>query len=476
MRFLPLLCLTLPLVPATAQAPLTRTDSALVARVLLAEQMRDTSAAAFGPALQHPDSVVRQLARRASARIADPRFQERTAFTSALPPERWPEPSWKARYRALSATSNCDALASALTDSVWPVRLRAVAVLPATCSATPGVLTRLEGWVLDGLPANASRRARNGVSWHAAAYGLEALARMHPNGALPALRRFEGHPQWQVRRAAARAATTLQLGPQLRQLARDAHPNVQEAAIQGLAKLTAHADDALYLELLGSTHAATVRAAAMALKGSTDTTVAPRALTVFRKWVTLQDASAHDVRVALLEAAGRTAADDQPPARKPDLPAAAVRLALGAPVLLRVEMDKSAGGGGTFTVRLRGDVAPIMAAKILELVQQKYYDRTTWHRVEHDFVIQGGTPGDNEFVGLNSFLIDELGTLPHPRGTIGMSTRGHDTGDAQWFINLKDNARLTGDYTVFGEVIEGIDVVDAVMEGDMIRRIVVVSE
>jgi len=64
-----------------------------------------------------------------------------------------------------------------------------------------------------------------------------------------------------------------------------------------------------------------------------------------------------------------------------------------------------------------------------------------------------------------------LGTVPHVRGTVGMSTRGHDTGDAQWFVNLRDNLRLGRDYTVFGEVIEGMDVVDGVLEGDVIASI-----
>jgi cyclophilin family peptidyl-prolyl cis-trans isomerase len=51
-----------------------------------------------------------------------------------------------------------------------------------------------------------------------------------------------------------------------------------------------------------------------------------------------------------------------------------------------------------------------------------------------------------------------------------MSTRGHDTGDAQWFVNLRDNLRLNADYTVFAEVVDGIDVVDGVLEGDVIAR------
>ena len=56
-----------------------------------------------------------------------------------------------------------------------------------------------------------------------------------------------------------------------------------------------------------------------------------------------------------------------------------------------------------------------------------------------------------------------------------MSTRGHDTGDAQWFVNLRDNLRLNRDYTVFGEVVDGIDVVDGILEGDVIASIDVLS-
>jgi cyclophilin family peptidyl-prolyl cis-trans isomerase len=130
-----------------------------------------------------------------------------------------------------------------------------------------------------------------------------------------------------------------------------------------------------------------------------------------------------------------------------------------------------ASGGGSFVVRLRGDVAPIMAARVLGLAQAGYYDGGSWHRVEPDFVIQGAGPGTNEYVGYRDYLRDELGTVPHARGTVGMSTRGHDTGDAQWFINLKDNLRLGRDYTVFGEVVEGIEVVDGILEGDVVARI-----
>jgi hydrogenase nickel incorporation protein HypB len=108
-----------------------------------------------------------------------------------------------------------------------------------------------------------------------------------------------------------------------------------------------------------------------------------------------------------------------------------------------------------------------MAALIRERARAHYYDGPTLQRVEPDFVIQGGSPRANEYVGNPRFIRDELGTVPHVRGTVGMSTRGHDTGDAQWFVNLRDNLRLNPDYTIFGEVVEGIDVVDGVLEGDV---------
>jgi peptidyl-prolyl cis-trans isomerase B (cyclophilin B) len=65
---------------------------------------------------------------------------------------------------------------------------------------------------------------------------------------------------------------------------------------------------------------------------------------------------------------------------------------------------------------------------------------------------------------------DEVGAM-HVRGTVGISTRGPDTGDAQIFINLVDNMRLDFDYTAFAHVCSGMDVVDDIQEGDRIVRV-----
>ena len=88
------------------------------------------------------------------------------------------------------------------------------------------------------------------------------------------------------------------------------------------------------------------------------------------------------------------------------------------------------------------------------------------------FVVQGGSPGANEYVGDGPFTRDELG-LENRRGTIGVSTRGRDTGDGQIYFNTVDNVRLDHDYTVFAEVLSGMDVVDGMQEGAKIRRVVV---
>ena len=257
-------------------------------------------------------------------------------------------------------------------------------------------------------------------------------------------------------------------------MTRDSNDNVKEAAIEGLSKLTGHADESTYLAALDSRGAQAERAAAMALKGTTRVDVKVGAFAMFERWAMHANASERDARVALLEAAGYAPSEDRPPPPRSELPPRAVALALGADVRLRVTLS-DASGGGSFVVRLRGDVAPMMAARVVALASAGYYNNGNWHRVEHDFVIQGGGPGTNEYVGYKDYFRDELGTVPHARGTVGMSTRGHDSGDAQWFVNLKDNVRLGRDYSVFGEVVDGIEIVDGILEGDIVATVEVIA-
>jgi cyclophilin family peptidyl-prolyl cis-trans isomerase len=461
------LCIVLLLLAPTPGLAQSRADSALVGRILAAEDRRDPTDASLATGLRHADARVRLIAGRAQGRMRDTLFAARDSLPPVAAPPAWPEPAWRLRYRALAERrADCGALHTALADSVWHVRLRAAALADSSCAADSALVRVLGGWV-DALPHDTRSRAAGGVSWHAGAHAAVALARIAPDRARARLGGLAAHADWHVRLYAARAAAVLGDTTRLRTLARDPDGNVQEAAIDALSRLVGHGADDVYLAALQGSQAQAVRAAATALKGSTAPGVAATANGVFEQWVRRANDSERDVRVALLEAAGRPASDDRPPAARFDLPPDAVALALGKDVRIRMTMSPGAGGG-SFVVRLRGDVAPIMAARVLALVRAGYYDGGNWHRVEPDFVIQGGGPGTNEYVGHARYLRDELGTVAHPRGTVAMSTRGHDTGDAQWFINLKDNPRLVRDYTVFGEVVEGIDVVDGILEGDVV--------
>lgn len=479
--------------PALAQSGeassgrLSSADSALVGRILLAEDRRDANDPALASGAAHADPRVRRLARRAAARIADSLFAARDSFAAAPPPE-WPEPAWRLRYRALTGRgADCAALRAALADSAWPVRLRAADLAGPACAGDSALVATLDSWI-GSLPADVTRRRRGDVSWHAAAHALTALARLRPAAAAPAVRELAGHESGHLRRYAARAAATLSDTATLRRLVRDTDPNVAETAIEGLSRLTGRAEDTLFIAALASSHPQVVRAAATALADSSSATAAAAspastaahqaAEAALANWPAGRSDSERDVRLALHAAAGRPVATErpdrraaeQPSSRAAEPPPRAVALALGAETRLRVTMAATSGGG-SFVVRLRGDVAPLTAARILALANGGYYDGTTWHRVEPDFVIQGGSHGNNEYVGHPHYFRDELGTVPHVRGTVGMSTRGHDTGDAQWFVNLRDNLRLGTAYTVFAEVIAGMDVVDGVLEGDLIESI-----
>jgi cyclophilin family peptidyl-prolyl cis-trans isomerase len=143
-------------------------------------------------------------------------------------------------------------------------------------------------------------------------------------------------------------------------------------------------------------------------------------------------------------------------------------------VRLEVTMAPSSGGG-SFTVRLFSDETPATVARVLRLVREGFYDGKVFQRVEPDFVVQGGGPDASEYVGDSLFMRDELTLRMHARGTLGISARGRDTGDGQWFINLVDNPLLDHEYTVFGRIDGGQAVAERILEGDRIARVQVVE-
>ena len=135
--------------------------------------------------------------------------------------------------------------------------------------------------------------------------------------------------------------------------------------------------------------------------------------------------------------------------------------------------------GSKFEIRFNQH-APLARLRFLRLVEQGYYDGLTFHRIVPNFVIQGGSPNANEYCGACPFARDEVSLATNRRGTIGISIRGRDTGDAQIFINMVDNPRLDHDYTFFAAVCQdgakdGMEVVDAIQEGDRMSRLRVIT-
>jgi cyclophilin family peptidyl-prolyl cis-trans isomerase/HEAT repeat protein len=114
------------------------------------------------------------------------------------------------------------------------------------------------------------------------------------------------------------------------------------------------------------------------------------------------------------------------------------------------------------------DVAPITAENFVHLVRQGFYNGKTFHRVVPNFVIQGGDPRADGYGGPGYFIRDEVSSLKHERGMVGMATAGKDTGGSQFFIDTAPNFHLDGKYTIFAKVFRGMEVADKIDVGDVI--------
>ena len=135
---------------------------------------------------------------------------------------------------------------------------------------------------------------------------------------------------------------------------------------------------------------------------------------------------------------------------------------------------------GDMTVQFYDQDAPNTVANFLKLAKQGYYDGVTFHRVINDFVIQGGDPTgtgaggpgysiDCELDGENQF---------HDRGVLSMAHAGRNTGGSQFFVchSRNNTAHLDRNHTCFGKVIENVDVVDDIRQGDKILGIEIIEE
>ena len=127
---------------------------------------------------------------------------------------------------------------------------------------------------------------------------------------------------------------------------------------------------------------------------------------------------------------------------------------------------------GTIHVELFADKAPLTVANFVNLVQRRFYDGLNFHRVIPDFMIQGGCPEGSGRGGPGYRFEDETNNgVRHERGVLSMANAGPNTNGSQFFITHVATGWLDGKHTVFGKVTEGLDVVDAVRQGDKIKSI-----
>jgi cyclophilin family peptidyl-prolyl cis-trans isomerase len=127
---------------------------------------------------------------------------------------------------------------------------------------------------------------------------------------------------------------------------------------------------------------------------------------------------------------------------------------------------------GRVVIRLRPDVAPDHVARIKELAREGFYDGTPFHRVIDGFMAQGGDPtGTGTGGSPRPNLKAEFSDVPHKRGTASMArAMNPDSANSQFFICFTDCPFLDGQYTVWGEVVEGMDAVDKIKRGEPVSN------
>ena len=123
--------------------------------------------------------------------------------------------------------------------------------------------------------------------------------------------------------------------------------------------------------------------------------------------------------------------------------------------------------GGEFVIQLYPDKAPITVNSFVFLARQGYYDGTTFHRVLDGFMAQGGDPTGTGSGGPGYQFVNEDSNLKFDKaGVVAMANAGRDTNGSQFFITFGPQPSLDGGYTIFGQVISGMDVVNGITRRD----------
>jgi len=333
---------------------------------------------------------------------------------------------------------------------------------------------------------------------------LTALARIDPDTFLAALAGLDADNDWTVRVAVAGALGTLPAArgvPRLSVMLQERDTRVIPAVITALAATKAPGLEKVLLERLRSDDfvvratsanaladlkiAEAVQPLVEAYKGAAgDVTYVARAA-VLGALARLNPAAARPlleealkdrdwaVRVrarTLLAEQGVTGVEN---AMRPSGPGRPVdspewRAIAVPPFSPRAFIDTDKG---TIELELAVLDAPLTVANFITLARKGFFNNIAIHRVVPDFVVQDGDPrGDGEG-GPGYSIRDEINQRPYLRGTVGMALDWQDTGGSQFFITHSPQPHLDGRYTVFGNVVNGMEVVDRLVPGDVLRRV-----
>jgi cyclophilin family peptidyl-prolyl cis-trans isomerase len=335
---------------------------------------------------------------------------------------------------------------------------------------------------------------------------MQALARLDADTFIGALSGLDADRDWTVRAAQARALGLLspELGhARLTVMLEDKDLRVIPAVLEALVDSKAPGVEEVLVAQLGADDFGVRAAAARALAELKAASAAPALVQAYRS--SLAD-STYTARAAALAALTELA----PAVARPLLEEAlsdrdwAVRVraaellrGMGAEAAAAAQVLRPATGGralaeaewqmllnppfsplayidtdrGTIEVELAILDAPRTVANFVALARDGFFNGVPIHRVVPDFVVQDGDPrGDGEG-GPGYTIRDEINQRPYLRGTVGMALDWRDTGGSQFFITHSPQPQLDGRYTVFGQVITGMDVVDQIAQWDVVRQV-----
>ncbi len=370
----------------------------------------------------------------------------------------------------IRGTAALEALRARLTNSVFAIRRQAVIALAQADSAggipAAAALVGDADWRWRGVAAEAfgAARARDRLEAQLADPDGRVVAQ-----ALQALQRIVAAPDTALL-ARARALLT-HADPAVRSVAADLvgrHPSIDDVDLLVAAYTRAEGDafNDARLSAVSALGAIAAGSSSGRLRVATkfiSVVARPNDYLVRRLAAdTLPDT--RDAWAPVLPiATGRTIADYRDIARRWLWPGMA-----GSNPHVILETDR-----GTLDIELLPADAPLTVAAFLDLVDRRFFDGTRWHRVVPNFVVQDGDPRGDGWGGPGGGFVlrDELNPVRYDAGRVGMALSGPDTGGSQYFITHSAQPHLDGIYTIFGRVVSGVVVLNAIAQGDRIRSI-----